>query len=428
MIKKSILQKLRKDYLSPSLSLSYEEPLHIVKGVAQYLYDKDGKKYLDAINNIQHVGHCHPRIIEAAYIQSKKLNTNTRYLDEVIVNYAKAITSKLPNDLNICFFTNSGSESNDLALRLARNYTHNPETIVLDGAYHGHLISLIEISPYKYNSPGGSGCSDFVHAIPMPDSFRGKYRGLDTGGKYANELKKILNEIKSNVRKPATFIAESVMGCGGQIIPPKTFFKKAYQMIKNSGGICIADEVQIGFGRLGQNFWGFEFQDIKPDIITLGKSIGNGHPLSMVITNKKIADRFNNGMEYFNSFGGNPVSCAIGHEVLNVIKEERLQQNAHKVGTFLKKMLTELKHRYSIIGDVRGEGLFLGVELIKDKKTLDPEKDKTHYLVNQMKKKGVLLSADGPDHNVIKIKPPLVFNKDNATFLVETMDLILKKV
>ena len=428
MIKKSILQKLRQDYLSPSLSLSYEEPLHIVKGVAQYLYDKDGKKYLDAINNIQHVGHCHPRIIEAAYIQSKKLNTNTRYLDEVIVNYAKAITSKLPNDLNICFFTNSGSESNDLALRLARNYTLNPETIVFDGAYHGHLISLIEISPYKYNSPGWSGRPDFVHAIPMPDSFRGKYRGSDTGGKYANELKKMLNEIKSNVGKPATFIAESVMGCGGQIIPPKAFFKKAYQMIKNSGGICIADEVQIGFGRLGQNFWGFEFQNIKPDIITLGKSIGNGHPLSMVITNKKIADRFNNGMEYFNSFGGNPVSCAIGHEVLNVIKEERLQQNAHKVGTFLKKMLTELKHRHSIIGDVRGEGLFLGVELIKDKKSLDPEKDKTHYLVNQMKKKGILLSADGPDHNVIKIKPPLVFNKDNATFLVETMDLILKKV
>ena len=218
------------------------------------------------------------------------------------------------------------------------------------------------------------------------------------------------------------------MGCGGQIIPPKAFFKKAYQMIKNSGGICIADEVQIGFGRLGQNFWGFEFQNIKPDIITLGKSIGNGHPLSMVITNNKIADKFNNGMEYFNSFGGNPVSCAIGHEVLNVIKEERLQQNAHKVGTLLKKMLTELKHRHSIIGDVRGEGLFLGVELIKDKKTLDPEKDKTHYLINQMKKKGILLSADGPDHNVIKIKPPLVFNEDNATFLVETMDLILKKV
>ena len=428
MIKKSIIQKLRKDYLSPSLSLSYEEPLHIVKGAAQYLYDKDGKKYLDAINNIQHVGHCHPRIIEAAYIQSKKLNTNTRYLDEIIVNYAKAITAKLPNDLNICFFTNSGSESNDLALRLARNYTLNPETIVLDGAYHGHLISLIEISPYKYNSPGGSGPPDFVHAIPMPDSFRGKYRGSDTGIKYANELKKILNEIKSNVGKPATFIAESVMGCGGQIIPPKAFFKKAYQMIKNSSGICIADEVQIGFGRLGQNFWGFEFQNIKPDIITLGKSIGNGHPLSMVITNKKIADRFNNGMEYFNSFGGNPVSCAIGHEVLNVIKEERLQQNAHKVGTFLKKMLTELKHQHSIIGDVRGEGLFLGVELIKDKRTLDPEKDKTHYLINQMKKKGILLSADGPDHNVIKIKPPLVFNKDNATFLVETMDLILKKV
>ena len=424
MVKKSSLQELRNHYLSPSLSLSYEEPINIVKGKGQYLYDKNGKKYLDGINNIQHVGHCHPKVLEATIIQSKKLNTNTRYLDDTIVNYAKALTAKLPDSLNICFFTNSGSESNDLALRLARNYINSKETIVLDGAYHGHLISLIDISPYKYNSQGGEGCPDFVHEVPMPDPFRGIHKGPDSGKKYAGELKNILK----NIREPCTFIAESIMGCGGQIVPPRDFFHEAYHYIKKDGGLCIADEVQIGFGRLGTAFWGFEFQKIVPDIVTLGKSIGNGHPLSVVITNREIADRFNNGMEYFNSFGGNPVSCAIGHAVLKVIEEEELQQNAYKVGNFLKKMLVELKDKHSIIGDVRGGGLFLGIELVKDLKTLEPSKQKTHFLINQMKKKGILLSSDGPDHNVIKIKPPMVFNSENASFLVDTFDSILKKI
>ena len=428
MQKKNKLQDLREYYLSPSLSLSYEEPINIVKGEAQYLYDENGKKYLDAINNIQHVGHCHPKIIEAAHFQSKKLNTNTRYLDKTIINYAKALTAKLPDSLNICFFTNSGSESNDLALRIARNYINSSETIVLDGAYHGHLTSLIEISPYKYNSTGGKGCPDYVHAVPMPDSFRGKYKGNNSGEKYFNELKKITKSTKKKVGKPCTFIAESIMGCGGQIVPPKEFFKKSYHLIKKEGGLCIADEVQVGFGRLGGNFWGFELHNVTPDIVTLGKSIGNGHPLSVVVTNKKIADSFNNGMEYFNSFGGNPVSCAIGHAVLNVIEEEKLQENACKVGNLLKNMLTELKQRHSIIGDVRGEGLFLGVELVKCQKKLVPTINKTHYIINQMKKEGILLSSDGPDHNVIKIKPPMIFNSRNASFLVETMDAVLKKM
>jgi 4-aminobutyrate aminotransferase and related aminotransferases len=279
---KERLLKLREKYLSPSLSLSYSEPLHIVRGKAQYLYDDKGREYLDAVNNIQHVGHSHPKVVEAANVQFKKLNTNTRYLDETVVNYARALTAKLPDGMNKCFFTNSGSEANDLALRLARKYTNSLETIVLDGAYHGHLISLIEISPYKYNGPGGDGPAEYVHAIPMPDPYRGKHQGPDSGSLYFEEIKQVLNNLRSQKKSISAFISESIMGCGGQIIPPENFLRDAYSAVREDGGLCIADEVQIGFGRMGEYFWGFESQGLKPDIITLGKSIRNGHPISVV--------------------------------------------------------------------------------------------------------------------------------------------------
>ena len=424
---KNSIEELRKQYLSPSFSLAYNEPLHIVEGKEQYLFDNKGKKYLDAVNNIQHVGHSHPKIIEAATIQYQKLNTNTRYLDETIVNYAQALTEKLPDGLNKYFFTNSGSESNDLALRLARNYTESKETIVLGGAYHGHLISLIEISPYKYNGPGGSGPPKYVHEVPMPDPFRGVHRGENSGLLYANDLKNIINKLRSENKKVSAFIAESVMGCAGQLIPPKGFLSEAYNMIKKENGLCIADEVQIGFGRLGDDFWGFETQKIKPDIVTLGKSIGNGHPLSVVVTNNEIAEKFNNGMEYFNSYGGNPVSCAVGHAVLNIIEEEELQKNARVIGNELKSMLKSLQKNYDIIGDVRGQGLFIGIEIVKDLSSLSPYSKAAGSIVNEMKRNGILLSTDGPDHNVIKIKPPMIFNHTNAIFLVETLDGILSK-
>ena len=425
MQNKQSIKTLRDIHLSPSLSLSYSEPLHIVKGQGQYLYDADGNQYLDAVNNIQHVGHCHPKIVEAAISQYKELNTNTRYLDQTIVKYAQALTQKLPDGLDVCFFTNSGSESNDLALRLARHFTSSKETIVLDGAYHGNLISLIEISPYKHNGPGGQGAPDYVHTVPMPDSFRGKYRGTDAGSAYAQEVKYILDRIHSNGKRISAFIAEPLMGCGGQLIPPDGFFIDTFQLVRNAGGLCIADEIQIGFGRMGEHYWGFETQGLIPDIVTLGKSMGNGHPLSAVVTTREIADRFNNGMEYFNSFGGNPVSCAVGQAVLTVIEEEKLQHNALEVGDTLMRLLTKLKQNHSIIGDVRGNGLFLGIELIKDHKTLKPAATEADQIVNKMKEKGILLSTDGPDHNVIKIKPPMVFTKDNAFFLVETLDNIL---
>jgi len=421
------LQKLRKKYLSQSFSLSYNEPLHLVRGRGQYLYDSKGNEYLDAVNNIQHVGHSHPKVTEAANEQFKKLNTNTRYLDKTILDYARALTDKLPSNLNKCYFTNSGSESNDLALRIARNHSNSKETIVLEGAYHGHVTSLIEISPYKHDGPGGKGPPEYVHVVPMPDPFRGIYRGQSSGLKYAAEVKTILDKIRSDNKRVSAFIFEPILGCGGQIIPPNGFLSSSFKMVRDYNGVCIADEVQVGFGRMGESFWGFETQDIVPDIVTLGKSIGNGHPLSVVVTSEDLSNEFNNGMEYFNSFGGNPVSCAIGHAVLKIIEEEELQKNAFRVGNELKTLLNEVKSVHDIIGDVRGKGLFLGIEIIRDLETLEPDKQVTHKIVNEMRNRKILLSSDGPDHNVIKIKPPMVFNSSNALFLVETLDKVLSK-
>ena len=423
---KKILE-LRKKYLSPSLSLSYEDPIHIVRGEGQYLYDAEGLRYLDAVNNIQHVGHCHPKVVSAAMEQNALLNTNTRYLDETIVRYAKLLTKKLPDGLDVCFFTNSGSESNDLALRIARCITGSKETIVLDGAYHGHLSSLIDISPYKHNAPGGEGPPDFVYSIPLPDSFRGIYRGDNCTADYVNEVKKVIYKINDSSKTLSAFFVEALMGCGGQIVLPEGFLKKSFELVRKSGGLCIADEVQIGFGRMGTDFWGFETCGVIPDIVTLGKSIGNGHPLSAVVTTKEIADQFNNGMEYFNSYGGNPVSCAIGEAVLDVIEDEGLQENAEIVGSYLIEELFKLQSKYTFIGQIRGQGLFIGIELISNTDTLKPNKTLAAKIVNQMKDAGILISIDGPDHNVLKIKPPMVFNLENANELVINLKTIFDK-
>ena len=428
MLDRNQILQLRQKYLSPSLSLSYDIPLHIVRAKGQYLYDANGKRYLDAVNNIQHVGHCHPMVVDAARKQYGILNTNTRYLDENVVSYAKDLTSYLPDDLNVCFFTNSGSESNDLALRLARNKTQSKDTIVLDGAYHGHVSSLIDISPYKHNSKGGSGPPSYVHTLPMPDPFRGKYRGQKALNGYIDELKEILLSIKKQGKQLSAFVVEPIMGCGGQVILPDEFLKRSFELVRDAGGICIADEVQIGFGRVGTDFWGFETAYVEPDIVTMGKSMGNGHPLSVVVTTKDIAEKFNNGMEYFNSFGGNPVSCAVGKAVLRAVEEENMQQNANKIGKYLLQELKELQSEFSLIGEVRGKGLFIGIELIKNSSNLSPASKEAEEVVNKMKRKKILLSTDGPDHNVIKIKPPMIFNRQNADELVLKLSEVLSNI
>jgi 4-aminobutyrate aminotransferase-like enzyme/Ser/Thr protein kinase RdoA (MazF antagonist) len=427
--KEEILQ-IRREYLGRNLSISYQKPLKIVRGAMQYLFDDSGKTYLDCVNNVPHVGHSHPRVVRAAQRQMVILNTNTRYLHNYIVEYARRLTATLPEPLRVCFFVNSGSEANDLALRLARTYTGKIDCIVVDGAYHGHTCSLIELSPYKFDGPGGQGAPLHTRKVVMPDIYRGPYKAddSDAGNKYARFVREAVAEIHRQGRSFAAFFCESLLSCGGQIVLPEGYLKAAYQHIRKAGGVCIADEVQVGFGRVGTHFWGFRTQDVVPDIVTLGKPIGNAHPLAAVITTPQIAEAFYTGMEYFNTFGGNPVSCAVGLAVLDVLEEERLQENALAVGEYLKKSLEKLKEKYRLIGDVRGLGLFIGVEFVENQETLEPAAAKASEIVNQMKERGVLLSTDGPLHNVIKIKPPMVFSQANADLLVTTLDAVLAEI
>ncbi len=422
---KADIRAVRRKHLGPSLSVSYQEPLKIVRGRGQFLYDEAGRPYLDCVNNVCHVGHSHPRVVDAALKQMAVLNTNTRYLHDNIVQYAERLAATLPDPLTVCFFVNSGSEANDLALRLARTHTGRQDIIVLDGAYHGNLTSLIEISPYKFKGPGGQGKPAHTHIASMPDPYRGLYKGAQSGEQYARHVQRLIEEMGKNGRNPAAFIAESLLGCGGQIVLPNGYLKAAYQHVRAAGGVCIADEVQVGFGRVGTHFWGFQTQGVVPDIVTMGKPIGNGHPLAAVVTTAEIAQSFHNGMEYFNTFGGNPVSCAVGTAVLDVIEDEQLQQNALQVGNYLQNKLHGLIDEHTLIGDVRGAGLFMGIELVRDRDTLEPAAEEATAVIEQMKQRGILLSTDGPLHNVIKIKPPIVFTTADADFLVAALDQVL---
>ena len=419
----------RQEHIGRSLSVSYQRPLKIVRGHMQYLYDEEGRAFLDAVNNVPHVGHSHPRVNRASQHQMAVLNTNTRYLHDNLVDYAERLCAKLPDPLSVCFFVNSGSEANDLALRLSRSCTGQRDLLILDGAYHGNLTSLIDISPYKFDGPGGSGAPPYVHKVPLPDPYRGPYTGYSkaTGSRYADHVRERIETLAEQDRKICAFIAESLPGCGGQIVLPEGYFTEAFQHVREGGGVCIADEVQVGFGRVGTHFWGFETQEAVPDIVTLGKPIGNGHPLGAVVTTPEIADAFDNGMEYFNTFGGNPVSCAIGLAVLNVIEEEGLQANARDVGNHLLDGLRALAPDHPIIGDVRGMGLYVGVELVLDRDSLEPGGHQASYVANRMRDHGVLISTDGPLHNVLKIKPPLVFNRENADYLLHCLGKVLEE-
>ncbi|GAC1616624.1 MAG: aminotransferase class III-fold pyridoxal phosphate-dependent enzyme [Ktedonobacteraceae bacterium] len=421
------IRKVRSKHISKSLSISYQQPLKIVRGSMQYLYDENGRAYLDAVNNVSHVGHCHPSVVKAGQEQMAVLNTNTRYLHDDLVRYAERLCATLPAALSVCFFVCSGSEANELALRLARTHTRQKDIVVVDAGYHGNTTTLVEISPYKFDGPGGTGAPPYVHKVPMPDVYRGQYKLTDrhVAKKYAWHVEEAIRQLQRQQSNVAAFICESLLGCGGQIVLPDNYLKEVYRSVRKAGGVCIADEVQVGFGRVGTHFWGFETQGVVPDIVTLGKPIGNGHPLAAVVTTPEIAASFNNGMEYFNTFGGNPVSCAIGLAVLDVIAEEQLQTNALRVGKHLMDELRGLMEKHSLIGDVRGRGLFVGIELVLDRETLEPAAAQASYIANRMRERGILLSTDGPLHNVLKIKPPLVFTVENADFLVATLDKIL---
>lgn len=406
----------RKQHLGKSLNLHYKKPIHIVRGAGQYLLDQNGRKYLDTVNNVAHVGHEYPSVVKVGQDQMATLNTNSRYLHNNIKVFAQELLSTLPSELSVVHFVNSGSEANELAIRMVRANTGQRDIIASEVGYHGNSNMCVDISSYKFDSAGGTGAPEHTHIFPLPDAFRGKYRGDNTGDRYALEVQQLIEAIQSIDRGVGAFIIEPIISCGGQIVLPDGFLAKAYEYVRAAGGLCISDEVQVGCGRLGKSFWGFQLHNVIPDIVTIGKPIGNGHPLAAIACTNEVAEKFANGMEYFNTFGGNPVSCGIGTEVLRTIKRENLQANALSIGEFLKSELHKLSAEYPIIGDVRGEGLFLGIELVDAE--MQPLAEQTDYLANRMKDHGILMSTDGPDHNVLKIKPPLVFSEENTSELI----------
>jgi 4-aminobutyrate aminotransferase-like enzyme len=403
---KKDLVKERQRLLGRNLSVAYERPLNIVRGSMQYLFDDEGRRYLDAYNNVAHVGHCHPKVVAAGQRQMELLNTNTRYLSELILEYAEKLTATLPEPLTVCYFVNSGSEANELAIRLARTHTKAREMIVLDHAYHGNTSTLIDLSPYKHNGPGGEGAPSWVHTVPLPTS--------------ELEADDVINLVTK--MHLCGFLAESLPSVAGQIVLPHGYLGRVYDAVRSAGGVCIADEVQTGYGRIGTHFYGFEMYGVVPDIVVLGKPIGNGHPIGAVVTTRAIADSFDNGMEFFSTFGGNNVSCAIGLAVLEVVQEENLQQHALRVGQRLLQGLRTLRQRHSLVADVRGSGLFLGVELVRDH---EPATQEANKIVNRMREHGVLIGTDGPHHNVLKIRPPMPFSDTDADRLLTTLEDVL---
>jgi 4-aminobutyrate aminotransferase-like enzyme/Ser/Thr protein kinase RdoA (MazF antagonist) len=419
----------RRELLGKNLSISYEQPLKIARGWMQYLYDDTGRAFLDVYNNVPLVGHSHPRVVRAVQEQIAVLNTNTRYLHDNVNRYAERLTHLLTAPLSVCYFVNSGSEANELALRLARAHTGREDVIVLEHAYHGHTNTLIDISPYKFDGPGGRGRMPWVHVAPIPDDYRGPYRRDDpaAGGKYAQRVAQLLENMHSEDRSAAAYIAETVPSVAGQIVFPPGYLAETYKHVRAAGGVCIADEVQVGLGRLGTHFWGFETQGAIPDILVLGKPIGNAFPLAAVVTTQEIAASFNNGMEFFSTFGGNPVACAAGLAVLDVLEEERLQQNALQVGRYLTARLKALQEKHLLIGDVRGAGLFLGVDLVLNRETREPAPRQASYVVNRLRERGILTGTDGPHHNVIKLRPPLIFSQADADLFVTTLDSVLSE-
>ncbi|MFJ1767026.1 aminotransferase class III-fold pyridoxal phosphate-dependent enzyme [Amycolatopsis sp. NPDC088138] len=400
----------------------YRRPMNLVGGRGNWLHDDRGRAYLDAINNVSHVGHANPRVVAAATAQLRKLNTNSRFVYPGIAEYAERLTATLPEPLRVAFFVCSGSEANDLAVRMARQVTGRRDVLVVDGAYHGNTSVLTGLSPNRYKGPGGTGPDPSTHEVEQPDRYRGRHGYGDpaAGRAYAADVRR-----QADRHPPAAFIAESAMGTAGSVFYPDGYLAEAFAAVRAAGGLCICDEVQVGFGRFGDVFWGFESQGVVPDIVTMGKPIGNGHPLAAVVTTREIADEFDTGMKYFNTFGGNPVSCAIGLAVLDEIAEQGLQRHAAETGRHFKDVLDALAGRHELIGDVRGHGMYLGVELVRDRVTKEPAGAEALHVSELMKDEGVLVYPTGATGSVLKIKPPLTFTTEDADLFGATLDEVL---
>jgi alanine-glyoxylate transaminase / (R)-3-amino-2-methylpropionate-pyruvate transaminase len=419
----------RKQFLNPAIFHYYKKPIMIVEGKAQWLFDEKGRRYLDAFGGIVTVscGHCHPEIVAAANAQNETLqHTTTIYLNPNIALYAKELAAKMPGDLKVVYFVNSGSEANDLALLMARAYTGCYDVIALRNAYHGgsqSTMGLTSHSTWKFNVPHSFGVQ---HAI-MPDLYRGHYGkdDPDAGRKYAQDIKEMI--LFGTSGKPAGFIAESIQGVGGTVVFPDGYLKHAYAHVRAAGGLCIADEVQAGFGRTGTHFWGFETQGVIPDIVTMAKGIGNGCALAAVVTTPAIAQTLSTRI-HFNTFGGNPVACAQGRAVLRVIEKEGLQANSLKIGAYLTAGFNRLAEKHALIGDVRGLGLMLGIELVKDRKTKEPARDECAAVFEACKDMGLLIGKGGLYGNTLRIKPPMILTQADADFLLAVLDEALASV
>jgi 4-aminobutyrate aminotransferase-like enzyme len=412
----------RQRALGSAYRLFYEKPVHLVRGDGVWLYDADGRKYLDMYNNVPHVGHCHERVVRAVCEQAGKLNTHTRYLHENIVNLAERLTAKCPTDLDTAMFCCTGSEANELALRIARRCTGGTGIIVTDFAYHGNTQAIWEIST---DSIPADEVPAHVEAVPAPDTYRGAHRGDDAGQLYAAQVADAIAALEQRGIKLAAFVVDTIVSSSGVVSPPPGYLSRVAEIVRDAGGLFVADEVQPGFGRTGHHFWGFEADGLVPDIVTMGKPMGNGHPLSAVITRAELVDDFSRHGRYFNTFGGNPVSCAAGLAVLDVIEEENLQQNALAVGQHLVDGLWKLAEVHESIGDVRGSGLFLAVELVTSSEERVPATALTREVVNGLRDNGVLTGSIGPDDNILKLRSPLVLSKDDADYFLNMLDEVL---
>jgi len=419
------LLRRRKHHLGGSF-LFYRNPVHIVRGEGVWLFDSRGRKYLDCYNNVASVGHCHPRVVEALCDQARLLNTHTRYLHEKVVDYAERLAATFPGDLAICLFVCTGTEANELAMRIARAVSGKRGAIVMEHSYHGNSTLITELSTCTYPAQRRP---DTVAAVEPPNTYRGPYRDpADAGERYASLVDAAIERLDASGAGVAAFLCDSIFDTQGTLVAPPDYFRRVYEKVRAAGGLCIADEVQAGFARTGEHMWGFEHYGVVPDVVTLGKPMGAGHPIGAVVTTREIAEEFGKSNVYFNTFGGNPVSAAVGLAVLDVFEAERLQQNVQEVGRHLRDRLEALAREHPLIGDVRGLGLFLGVELVVDRESREPATVEALMAADRMREAGVLLACTGRAGNVIKIRPPLVFSRENADFLTETLDRVLRTV
>jgi 4-aminobutyrate aminotransferase-like enzyme/Ser/Thr protein kinase RdoA (MazF antagonist) len=418
----------RSRLMGPAYRLFYDEPIHVVCGRGVWLYGADGRRYLDVYNNVPHVGHCHPRVTAALSAQARLLNTHTRYLHETVLDYAERLVATFPAPLESAMLTCTGSEANELALRIARAATGARGIIATEYAYHGNTSAIAALGTNYY--PSAETPSAHVRTVPAPDAFRRRYN-LDNDAlaeAYANCVAEAIESLAADGIRLAALIVDPLFTSDGIVRAPSGFLARAARHVRNAGGLLIADEVQSGLGRTGSHFWGFEAHGVVPDIATMGKPLGNGHPLAAVVTSRELLDRFAATTRYFNTFGGNPVSSAVGLAVLEVMEEERLQQNARDVGAYLCAGLETLARHHTLIGDVRGAGLFVGAELVLDRRTLEPATSETRRVVNGLKDRGILTNSIGPHANVLKLRPPMVFRRDHADQLLETLAEVLARL